>query len=540
MYLDISGSQRIRLGDFQEFSSLTALKANTNPSTSALYYISDINCLAKYNGSEYVQINLDTGATVFEVVGNGNAITAVSYDPTTRKLTMTKGETFATKEFVGSIPDGYTETNVIAYINKKAEETLASAQGGSSETAASVKLALDNYKAATEPRLEALEAVDHEHAHMDVLEGITSEKVTAWDASEKNAKDYADSLAGNYDAAGTGAEEAGKVQGKLDEEILRAKAAEEANAAAASAADGKAVAAQNAVDTLSGKVGEVPENKTVVQMISEAQTAATYDDTQIKADVKANTDAITLLNNGADVEGSVDYKIAQAVASIIENPDETMNSINELVTWVNTHAGSALELSNKVAANEQDILALEGLVGEKSVETQITEAIAAALTIEGVDKYALATDLTAAIGRIAAMEGKVATWDAAEQNAKDYADGLNTQMNTRMEAVEGKAHEHENAEELNKIVSGDKEKWDGAVAKAHEHGNKSELDLIATGDKSKWDTAAADTATIKGDYLKGSDKTELQGNIDTLVGNVYTKTEVDSAIAAAALAWGSF
>ena len=33
MYLDISGSERIRLGDFQEFASLTALKANTNPST---------------------------------------------------------------------------------------------------------------------------------------------------------------------------------------------------------------------------------------------------------------------------------------------------------------------------------------------------------------------------------------------------------------------------------------------------------------------------------------------------------------------------
>ena len=38
----------------------------------------------------------------------------------------------------------------------------------------------------------------HEHDNKSVLDGITSGKVTAWDNAEKNAKDYADSLAGNY------------------------------------------------------------------------------------------------------------------------------------------------------------------------------------------------------------------------------------------------------------------------------------------------------------------------------------------------------
>lgn len=44
----------------------------------------------------------------------------------------------------------------------------------------------------------------------------------------QDAKDYADGLAGNYDAAGSAA----AVQSNLDTEVLRAKAAEEANAAA--------------------------------------------------------------------------------------------------------------------------------------------------------------------------------------------------------------------------------------------------------------------------------------------------------------------
>ena len=63
IYLDVDDSSRIRIGDFQEFANVAALEANPNPSTTALYYVSDINCLAKWNGSSYVQINRDTGMT---------------------------------------------------------------------------------------------------------------------------------------------------------------------------------------------------------------------------------------------------------------------------------------------------------------------------------------------------------------------------------------------------------------------------------------------------------------------------------------------
>ena len=137
----------------------------------------------------------------------------------------------------------------------------------------------------------------------------------------------------------------------------------------------------------------------------------------------------------------------------MENPDETMNSINELVTWCNDHAADALEISNRVTVNANDIDALEALVGTTGVAQQITDAIEGALKIEGVDKYALATDLTNAIARIVALETdshthanktvldgvtaeKVAAWDASEQNAKTYADGLNTAMDGRVAPLE--------------------------------------------------------------------------------------------------------
>ena len=530
IYLDVSDSARIRLGDFQEFETLAALQANTNPSTSALYYISSLNVLAKWNGAEYVQINLDTGATSVEVTGSGNAVTEASYDAVTRKLTLTMGESFATRAYVGEIPADKGET-IVEYINKKAEETLSAAQGGSSETAASVAQALQNYKDLTDPRLEALEAVDHEHANKAELDKIAEGDKAKWDAMEQNAKDYADSLAGNYDAAGA----ADAVDEKLTTEVNRAKAAEEANTAAAKAADDKAVAAQGDVDALAGKVGEVPADKTVVQMISDAQTAATYDDTQVKADIKANTDAIDLLNDEATIEGSVDYKIAQAVAAIMENPDETMNSINELVTWCNDHAADALELSNQVSANKDDIAALDELVGGTAVATQISEAIASALKIDGVDKYALAADLTAAIARIAAMEAKVSKWDAAEQNAKDYADGLNTAMDTRVQALEEIDHEAYKG-------YADQAEAD-ALAAAKEYANgldtamDARVDALEAIDHNAYVAADATNLQAAKDYADG-----LAGNYDASGAAAAVQGETDKTVKDVVdiLTWGSF
>lgn len=51
----------------------------------------------------------------------------------------------------------------------------------------------------TEANLADAVAKKHEHANAGVLDGITAEKVAAWDASEQNAKDYADELVKDLD-----------------------------------------------------------------------------------------------------------------------------------------------------------------------------------------------------------------------------------------------------------------------------------------------------------------------------------------------------
>lgn len=87
--------------------------------------------------------------------------------------------------YVGDIPsdDKYADiTNVIAYINKKAEETLAAANGGSSESAASVAQALETYKSENDPKVkkntediasifEKLNTVE-ENAQENIIESI--------------------------------------------------------------------------------------------------------------------------------------------------------------------------------------------------------------------------------------------------------------------------------------------------------------------------------------------------------------------------------
>lgn len=400
MYLDISDEARIRLGDFQEFASVTELAKNANPNTTALYYVSDINCLAKWNGAEYVQINKDTGYTSFSVEGEGNAITAITVDSEDkRKLVLTKGATYMTSADVdtkidtkvGSLKIGETTYDtVVAYVNKKAEDTLAAAQGGSSETASSVKQALDNYKTENDAKVEAnktaadnaQKAADEAKTAADAAQATADSKVTM---AEVEAKDYA-----------TKAEAQGYADGK-DTAIAEAKKA--------------GTDAQTAVDALSEKVGTVTEGKTVVEMIADAQTAATYDDAAIKGRVKAieddylkATDKTELANSIADVKSDVDTFLASA-----DIGGDAIDTLKELQDYINTHGEAAATLTTKVG----------------NLETTVGKAAEGETPATGLVK-SVADNAAAITAERTRAEGKEAKLEAADttnlQAAKDYAD----------------------------------------------------------------------------------------------------------------------
>lgn len=414
LYLDIDGSTRVRIGDFQEFATLQALQANTNPSTTALYYITELNVLAKWNGTSYVQINLDTGATSIEVVGSGNAVTAASYDAGTRKLTLTMGETFAKPadvdekitEAIGDLGDkeeGVPYADVKEYVDEKIADVVAGSIEGLGALASKDKVAEADLDTALATKINGKANVGtaDDTSDMDTLKG---------------AKKYADE---------------------------------------------KAAAVQTEVDALEAKVGTVEEGKTVVQMIEEAQEAATYDDTEIKAKVQANTNAIGVLNGEATVEGSVKKTVADEIAKVIADAPESFDTLKEISDWISSHSDDA-------AAMNSAITALQGILdgigdtesGEKAtVVAYVTDAIAAL----NIGDYATAAQLTALAGRVTTLEG------ASHTHANKELLDTYTQTEANLADAVAKKHVHTNATELNKIADGDKAKWDAMEQNAKDY-----------------------------------------------------------------------
>ena len=214
MYLDVDNSTRIRLGDFQEFANLSALQSNTNPSTTALYYITDLNVLAKWNGSAYVQINLDTGATSVEVVGSGNAVTEASYDAVSRKLTLTMGATYTTANdvdsaittAVGNLGDKEPDVpyaNVKEYVDEKIADVVAGSIEGLGDLASKDKVAESDLEATLAAKINGKADVgtDDDEATADTVKGAKKYAEAEADAAETAAKAYADGLVGALDVA---------------------------------------------------------------------------------------------------------------------------------------------------------------------------------------------------------------------------------------------------------------------------------------------------------------------------------------------------
>lgn len=133
-----------------------------------------------------------------------------------------------------------------------------------------------------------------------------------------------------------------------------------------------------AVDTLAGKIGTVPADKTVVKMIEEAQTAATYNDAAVKADIKKNADAIGVLNGGDTIDGSVAKSVKDAINDFATkvSKDGTVNTFKELVDYVAAHGSEYTDAIADIAANKSAIATLNG-DGAGSVDKKVADAIAA-------------------------------------------------------------------------------------------------------------------------------------------------------------------
>lgn len=242
--------------------------------------------------------------------------------------------------------------------------------------------------------------------------------------------------------------------------------------------------AQADVDALEVKVGAVTEGKTVVEMIAEAQEAATYDDTALTGRVTTVEGQVTTLI-GSDVSKSAREIASEEVAKIVAGADASYDTLKEIADWISSHKTDATAMNSAITALEGIVDGIGGEGEKATVVEYVTDAIAALK----IGDYAKAADLTALASKVTTAEGKIT-------------------------ALEGKAHEHTNKALLDTYTQTEVDLAD-AVAKKHEHTNKAVLDGITSEKVAAWD--AADQNIIEAIKVNGVGQAVVDKAVDITV-----------------------
>ena len=265
-----------------------------------------------------------------------------------------------------------------------------------------------------------LEKSAHTHGNKEVLDGVTADKVTAWDNAEKNAKDYADGLAKNYDVAGAAASALtdakayvdGKVDGKFDE----AGAAASAETAAKKYADDKADSTLSSAKSYSdglAKNYEVAGAAAQALADAKADAEAKY---QVKGDYEAAGAAATVKSWVEEQK----YLTEHQDISNLATKDEVAEAVSGMATeaWVEeqNYLTEHQDISNLATKDE--------VASAKTYAKEYADGLASNYDSVGAADAALSSAKAYVDGKV---DGKFDTSGAAataEKNAKDYADGL--------------------------------------------------------------------------------------------------------------------
>lgn len=315
------------------------------------------------------------------------------------------------EKLVGVIPEGYTEESVVAYINKKAEETLAAASGNSSETAASVKQQLDDYKDENDPKVQA-----NTDAIADLEELVGDKSVT------EQITDVTDPLAA-------------RVKTIEDDYLVEADKTE---------LEGKITANANAIALLTNGVSaeEVDGVNDLIQYVKEHGTEVTG----MKEDISDNAAAIKVIADDYLVEADktelsglitgLDTRMGAAETAIGTKAAQTdLEALAGRVSTVESDLNTeSTGLKARMTTAESDIAGLKGLVGDKTVTEQIT-TITDPLTQRVVDLEAVDHDH----GNKTVLDGitadQVAAWDVAVQTVTAAAGSGLTATKTGTDVV---------------------------------------------------------------------------------------------------------
>ena len=166
------------------------------------------------------------------------------------------------------------------------------------------------------------------------------------------------------------------------------------------------------------EIGTIAEGKTLVEMISEAQSAATYDDTEVRGLITAEKE------RALAAEGAIDGRLAtvETFFAAVETPDETINTLAEIVSYIESDKSGASQMAANIKANADAILAIN------NAETGI---------LATAQKYA--DDKIAAIPVAGSLLGLVKSTDAANgiKVAEDGTMSVNSVNVDKLYVAEG-------------------------------------------------------------------------------------------------------
>ena len=310
---------------------------------------------------------------------------------------------------------------------------------------------------------------------------------------------------------------------------------------AAQTATGDVVADLAALTTRVGNLEtSVDGIQTEIGVKAAGETAATgiykYVDDKVAAatpegyaGVKADVTKLVGADKGEDGRANKTVReiASEEVAKIVNGADASFDTLKEVSDWISTHGTDAATMNTQINANKAAIEKLNGTaetVG--SVANTVNTAIDDALKADGKDKYALATDLTTANGKIAALETKTAGLtdaEGADMTVKAYVDAGDAKVDAKVAALSTKV------DNLGKLATKDE------VAEAD----------LAAALKTKIDGKADKATTLAGygiedAYTKTGAEGMVDGKIEALAlgtmskekASDYTKTaDLETALA---------
>lgn len=319
-------------------------------------------------------------------------------------------------------------------------------------------------------------------------------------AALDSAKSYADGLAVNYDAAGSAA----TVQGKLDEEIARAKAKEDEIVAAN-------VATQKEVDDLEKYVGTLPEGTAATSVV---------DYVNVKTAGIATDAALGELNNQVSaLQGAVNG----ITADYLKGADKTELS-GAIKAEEDRAKGVESGLRTDVDAIKGDYLKA---ADAETLQGNIDAVVEDVAEIAG--DYLKGADKTELEGKIGAKADQTAL-DAEIERATGVEASLQTQINTIMNNPDTEGVINSITEFTQYIAD------HGEIAEGFRADIDKNKEDIAANAKAIEDKATSDAATYATKTELANEKKALQDEIDsdvavvdgrvaTLEGTVATKAD---------------